>query len=127
MKEQLLQFHRTFFKYGQDKELYQSAANEDITISFDGHELKLPFNADTHTALSVMIMDLLQEEGHSVYEKFFFRNSLINMLNIRQWDFSVEHDADDEQFIYVMIGNKEYFIYTEIEAEELMLTIMRHY
>lgn len=126
MKEQLIQFHKTFFKYGQDKELYTKAADKDITISFDGHEVKLPFNADTHTSLSTMIMSLLQEE-HSVYEHFYFRNTLMNMLTVRGWEFSVEHDADDEQFLYVLIGNKEYFIYTETEAHELLTIIINHY
>lgn len=127
MKEQLLQFHKTFFKYGQDKELYTKSADKDITITFDGHELKLPFNADTHTSLSVMIMSLLQEEGHSIYEDYYFRNTLMNMLNVRGWDFSVEHDADDERFIYVLIGNEEYFVYTENEAHEVIMTLIDYY
>lgn len=126
MKEQLLQFHKTFFKYGQDKELYTKSADKDITISFDGHELKLPFNADTHTSLSTMIMGLLQE-GYSAYENFYFRNTLMNMLIMKGWDFSVEHDTDDEQFIYVLIGNEEYLIYTENEAHDLITTIIEYY
>ena len=126
MKEQLLQFHKTFFKYGQDKELYTKSADKDITISFDGHELKLPFNADTHTSLSTMIMGLLLE-GYSAYENFCFRNTLMNMLIIKGWDFSVEHDADDEQFIYVLIGNEEHFIYTETEAHELITILIEYY
>jgi hypothetical protein len=127
MREQLLQFHKTFFKYGQDKEVYTKSANKDITISFDGHELKLPFNADTHSELSTMIMGLLQEAGHSAYEQFYFRNTLMNMLIMKGWDFSVEHDADDEQFIYLILGNREYFIYTENEAHDLITTIIEYY
>lgn len=126
MKDSLLQFHKTFFKYGQDKELFTKSADKDITITFDGHELKLPFNADTHTALSVMIMGLLQE-GYSAYEDFYFRNTLMNILIMKRWDFQVEHDADDEQFIYVLIGNEEYFIYTESQAHELITTIIEYY
>ena len=126
MKDALLQFHKTFFKYGQDKELYTKSADKDITITFDSHELKLPFNADTHISLSVMIMGLLQE-GRSVYENYQFRNTLMNMLIVRGWDFTVEHDADDNQFIYVLIGNKEYFIYTETEAHELIMILIDYY
>lgn len=126
MREQLKQFHKAFFKYGQDKELFTKSADKDITITFDGHELKLPFNADTHTSLSTMVMGLLLEE-HSTYDDFYFRNTLTNILLIKRWDFSVEHDADDEQFIYVLIGNNEYFIYTEDEAAELLSMMIEHY
>lgn len=128
MKEQLLQFHKTFFKYGQDKELYTKSANKDITISFDGHELKLPFNADTHTVITAAILELLQqEESRSLYEQYYYRTTLMSMLTVRKWDFSVEHDANDDQFIYVLIGNDEYFIYTEDDAHDLITTIIEYY
>ena len=127
MREQLIQFYKAFFKYGQDKELYTKSADKDITISFDGHEVKLPFNADTHTKISAVILDLLQEESQSLYEQYYFRTTLMSMLTVREWDFSVEHADDDEQFIYVIIGNREYFIYTEDQAHVLIRTLIQHY
>lgn len=127
MREQLIQFHKAFFKYGQDKELYTKSADKDITISFDGHEVKLPFNADTHTKISAAILDLLQEESQSLYEQYYYRTTLMSILTVREWDFSVEHDADDNWFMYVIIGNREYFIYTETEAHDLIRILIEHY
>ena len=54
-------------------------------------------------------------------------NDLVYELLERGWEFYTSHDESDDYFLGIILGNQEYIIYNDSEAERFLNNILENY